>query len=247
MKFAEFSQNLKSTLQDRLEKAMSETERPYVAAFDADGTLWSLDAGEAFFQYQIKTKKLKLPQHPWEHYHKWKEHDPRAAYLWLAQINEGLELEKVRGMAEECFLELEPYPYFESQRALIQQMHLLGIEVYVVTASVKWAVEPAAKRLGIPQERVLGVQTAVEKGLVTGKQLGPITWKEGKPEALLTATNNVRPIFCSGNTIGDLALLESSTHVRLAVRSHGSGPELMAAEAELFKHVYGDPWLTHQF
>ena len=32
-----------------------------IAAFDADGTLWDVDLGENFFQYQIDNKQVPLP------------------------------------------------------------------------------------------------------------------------------------------------------------------------------------------
>src|SRR3954467_5588788 len=82
-----------------------------VAAFDADGTLWNTDLGEALFNYQIKNKLVPLPPSPWEHYHEMKDGiSKRAAYLWLAQINKGLPIQTVRHWASEAVNALHPVP-----------------------------------------------------------------------------------------------------------------------------------------
>src|SRR3954467_5840821 len=68
-----------------------------VAAFDADGTLWNTDLGEAFFYYIIKNKLVPLPPDPFAHYNWMKEHvSHTAAYVWLAQILKEVPLAKVR-------------------------------------------------------------------------------------------------------------------------------------------------------
>ncbi|MCB0349136.1 MAG: haloacid dehalogenase-like hydrolase, partial [Bdellovibrionales bacterium] len=121
------------------------------------------------------------------------------------------------------------------------------ISVYVVTASIKWAVEPGAKRLGIPFEQVLGVQTKIIDGVVSDQQEGEITYREGKPLALLNLTNGVSPILCAGNTTGDLQLLESSQGVRLAVGASGAGEDLLATEKELAKIAIEKNWYYHRF
>src|SRR6266404_5671256 len=72
-----------------------------IAAFDADGTLWNTDLGEAFFHYQIKNKLVPLPPDPWGEYNRMKDHvSHTAAYVWLAQVLKGVPLTKVREWAE---------------------------------------------------------------------------------------------------------------------------------------------------
>lgn len=241
-------QNLKSALKE--EKA-SVSGGPPIAAFDADGTLWHTDLGENFFRYQIAHSGLKdLPPDPWEHYSKWKSSgDPRPAYLWLAQINKGRKFSEVQAWAKQAVETLTPLPVFEEQRKWIEILLNEGVEVFVVTASVKWAVEPAAKRLGIDEKHVLGVETAVDNGVVTDRAHGFMTYREGKPSALLKVTGGRRPFFASGNTGGDTALLESATRVRLAVRTNPSiqSDELIASEGSLFKEATQKGWLTHEF
>lgn len=241
-------QKLKAALKE--EKASSTGSKP-VAAFDADGTLWHTDLGENFFRYQIAHSGLQgLPADPWGHYSRWKASgDPRPAYLWLAQINKGRKFSEVQTWAQQAVETLAPLPVFEDQRRWIEILLNEGVEVFIVTASVKWAVEPGGRRLGIDEKHVLGVETAVENGLVTDRPHGFMTYREGKAAALLEVTGGRRPFFACGNTGGDTALLESATRVQLAVRTNPAiqTEELIASEGSLFKDATNRGWLTHEF
>lgn len=220
---------------------------PWIAAFDADGTLWNTDMGENFFEYQIQSKQLDLPADPWKHYHDLKSINAPAAYLWLAQINAGHKLSTVQSWAEDCFIQNSPAPIYSSQQDLIAQLHDNDFQVFIVTASIKWAVEPGARRLGIPESHVLGIKTVVQEDVITDQCDGPITYREGKIQGLLQASSGIRPIFCAGNTMGDEQLLLSSAGLRLAVQSKNDGGELFKTEQELQKLAKSQGWLTADF
>lgn len=242
-----FSQALDAHLVKYFETVIENLPRPWVAAFDADGTLWQTDMGEAFFQYQIDHCRLPtLPDDPWLQYEEIKKKDHRQAYLWLAQINRGQNFSQVQKWAKDCVRRLAPIPFFEAQARLVRYLNNLDFEVYVVTASVQWSVVPAAALLGIPASRVLGIQTCIEDGVVTDQALGEITWREGKARALSAATEQ-RPVFCSGNTSGDEALLRMAAPNVLAVCSRSSVGELADAEAQLQAVAQEAGWLVHQF
>jgi HAD superfamily phosphoserine phosphatase-like hydrolase len=219
-----------------------------VAAFDADGTLWDTDLGESFFKWQIANANLpNLPKDPWRHYRAWKESgDPRPAYLWLAQINAGQPLKQVQDWAEQAVKAHEPLPIFEDKRKLIQWLLEQKVRVYIVTASVKWAVEPGALRLGLRYDDVLGIQTKVQDGVITGEQEGVITYREGKAEAIREASGHA-PFFAAGNTMGDLALLESATQMRLVSGAAPKEHELFEAEEKLRTEGKARGWFIHQF
>lgn len=224
-------------------------DQPLVAAFDADGTLWDIDLGENFFQYQIEQNQIALPADPWNHYIEMKKinNDPRAAYVWLAQINKGYPLPQVQGWAQEAFKQAHPVPFFQEQKKLIQYFIQAGIQVYIVTASVKWAIEPAAAALGIPADHVIGVETVVHNDVITEEPIYPITYRQGKAEALLKRTQQKRPFFCSGNTMGDLELLQIASHLRLAVSASSRDDKLFRTESELQQTAQQNKWLSHRF
>lgn len=245
--FKSFTTEFKDHLYSDIEGLIAKATGPLYAAFDADGTLWDFDLGETFFHYQIKHSRLSLPKSPLQYYLDLKAKNPQQAYLWLAQINQGKTLEEVRGWAENCVAEYGNLPIFPDIKELITYLTNKNVKVFVVTASIKWAVEPGAKRLGIPYDQVLGVQTKVVDGVISDEQEGEITYKKGKPSALLGITQGVQPILCAGNTTGDLQLLESSLGVKLAVGASGAGEDLLATESELASIAKEKNWYYHRF
>ncbi len=214
-----------------------------IAAFDADGTLWSFDAGENFFQFQIDNKLVPMPADPWAHYETLKERSHPEAYLWLAQILKGNPISEVRNWAREA---VGAYPgglpAFSWMKEIINFLRDMNVEVYVVTASITWAVEPAAEMLGIPADHVIGVETAIENGIVSTLQNGPITWREGKVDGLLRKTGGIKPLFAAGNTMGDFHLIDSATHVHVVNATVARGHENYSTEQELVREGTERGW-----
>lgn len=245
---APFSTQTWDQIRSSLDRAQRASPGPWIAAFDADGTLWDTDVGEDFFHYQIKNSNLLgLPADPWNHYMEWKKKDRLAAYLWLAQINKGQKVENVLSWAQRAIETNPEFRVFESQRQLIKELLSRGIEVFVISASVEWAVVPPAVALGVPRKNVIGVRTTVTDGVVTDKGEFPVTWGPGKPEALVNVARRKELVLASGNTIGDAPLLRCSSGVKLAVRSNSNteGP-LWQSEVDLFEAAEKD-WITHIF
>lgn len=228
---------------------LKQAQKPLIAAFDADGTLWDTDLGESFFHYQIDNKQVPLPPDPFEHYLEMKKinNDPRPAYMWLAQINQGQSLDQVRAWAQQAFTDIKPNPIFSEQKRLIDLLKNHGVKIYIVTASIKWAVEPGALALGLSADNVIGVETEVINGVVTDKPVLPVTYRGGKVEALLKHTGNVKPFLASGNTMGDFELLENATHIRLAVSAASRDDRLFKTELELATAAREKNWLHHRF
>ena len=240
----EYFSQIEKTLQQ-----LKASNIPLIAAFDADGTLWDTDLGENFFQYQIDHKLVELPADPWAHYLDLKKvnNDPRVAYAWLAQINNGVDLTQLREWANAAFASVQPNPIFSEQKRLIDLLKSHGAEIYVVTASLTWAVEPGAKAIGIKPENVIGVETAILDGKITTEKLFPITYRAGKVEALLQRTNGLKPFLCAGNTIGDLELLAAASHHQLAVSAASRDDKLFKTENELQNIAAEKNWWRHRF
>lgn len=228
---------------------LKNSNTPLIAAFDADGTLWDTDLGENFFQYQIDEKLVPLPEDPWKYYLDLKKinNDPRDAYIWLSQINAGRTVEEVRNWCQKAFDRIQPDPIFSEQKKLIEFLIANSVKVYIVTASIKWAVEPGARALGLTDESVIGVETIVENNLITSNKVLPITYRKGKIEALLNKTGNVAPFLCAGNTIGDFELLEAATHFRLAVSAASRDDRLFKTENDLQTMAIEKNWWRHRF
>lgn len=248
MNYKQYSRSIWDLIESSTHKATEGKDAP-IAAFDADGTLWDTDLGENFFHFLIDRKLVPLPPDAWNHYVEMKKvnGDPRPAYLWLAQILDGVPLTQVREWADQALDFMKPFPIFPDQKKLVELLKMHGVRVYIVTASVKWAVEPGARQLGLSNDDVIGVETAVENGLITKKGLDPITYREGKAQALLAKTGGRTPYLASGNTMGDLQLLECATDVRLAVSAAARDDKIFKTEDELLKLALANGWLAHRF
>lgn len=246
MKYKDYSVEIWNHINTTLDQVLKVDSTP-IAAFDADGTLWDIDLGETFFHHQIDHQLVKLPPNPFQVYEDMKAENPQKAYLWLAQICKNQKLEQVHEWAERAVKDQAPLPIFLEQKKIIDLFLKNGIQVYIITASVKWAVEPGAELLNLKKENVIGVETVVQDGIITDQQKGLITYRQGKVDALLAHTNGKRPFFCSGNTMGDYQLLQAATHLSLAVSAASRDDKLFKTEYELQQNAEKLNWLKHRF
>jgi phosphoserine phosphatase len=247
MKYKDYSTDIWNRIHTTLDQVLKADSAP-IAAFDADGTLWDTDLGENFFHYQIDKKLVPLPKNAWEHYQDLKAQEPTTAYLWLAQICQGHPLTEVQNWASMALRSHHPVPVFSEQKKMIDLFVSRGVQVYIITASIKWAVEPGAGSLmGLPFENVIGVETESVDGVITDKQKGIISYRQGKVEALLAKTGGKKPFFASGNTMGDYQLMQSATHLSLAVSAASRDDKIFKTEFELQEKATEHGWLHHRF
>ena len=245
----QFSEGKLRIIKEKIDHALSAGAAP-IAAFDADGTLWATDVGENFFKYQYKNHLIEgLPSDPWAYYQNLYRTNRDQCYLWLAQINAGQSIQQVRKWAKESVTtHMHEMGEFIGQKHVIAHMIQRGVRVYIVTASVRWAVEPAARLFGVDPDFVVGIETLIDpSGNVTAEPAGPITHGPGKVEGLLRATGGVAPFFAAGNTESDLALLESATHLKFVVGSAPAGHDHRKTEQHMQMLAEERGWLRHQF
>ncbi|MGH1467946.1 MAG: HAD family hydrolase [Bdellovibrionales bacterium] len=224
-------ENYTNLIKKNIETALQDSTANPIAAFDADGTCWFSDVGRDFFQHQIDKNFFVNESYTWDDYQREEDKDVKLGLFWLAEILAGFSLEEIRAFGEAYTKEVRP-SFVEHQKEIIKFLIEKNVQVYIVTASVKWTVEAAALELGIPRENVIGVQTEIEDGIITKKQKGYLSWHEGKVDALLDHTNGKKPFFASGNTTSDIPLMKTSTHLRQVVRSVGPDSEIFSGESK---------------
>lgn len=177
------------------------------AAFDADGTLWADDIGEAFLR--DLEREGRVPAGAWRTYEARHAEDPVGAYGWAVSVMAGLPEAEVRARAERFFpLHFAPR-LFPAVRALVEALVSGGVRVAIVSASNRWLVEAAARALRVPH--VAGVAVEIEGGVLTERVVHPLPAGEGKvhwARALLGAA----PSLAVGNGAIDLELLRSAAH-----------------------------------
>ncbi len=182
-----------------------------VATFDADGTLWDRDIGEAFLRWLIAGKLLKgLKQYPdiYEEYEHRVAVNRTAGYGWAVQVMKGLPVRKVETWAWQ--LASAWANYRPGMKAVVEYLVSRGVEVWIVSASGELVVRQTAAFTGIPRERTCGIRTVVDAdGVLTDELVHPLTCNQGKVE-LIQQKIGVVPILAFGDSMGDLEMLEYS-------------------------------------
>ena len=198
------------------------------AVFDADGTLWRDDVGEAFLRHLVSLGWVRLPdgQDPYQAYERAVDRDRASGYAYAAQLQAGLELLAVSAEAERFARAWVPprlvSPALEL-RALCEEAGLIPM---VVSASPLPIVLAAAPLAGFAKDRCRGIEVRLEGGRFTADVVPPITYAEGKLAAAAKAGRLA--LACGDSLTGDLAML-AAAQLAVAIAPRAGSP--LATEA----------------
>jgi phosphoserine phosphatase len=194
-----------------------------LAVFDADGTLWREDAGEAFLRHLVSLGWVRLADgsDPYLAYERAVDRDREAGYAYAAQLQAGLAVELVQAEATRFARAWVPPRRIGDTAELRELCQSAGLSPWVVSASASPIVVAAAPLLGFSPDHCLGIQVAIADGKFTTDVLPPITYAAGKVEA--TRHRGRIALACGDSLRGDLPLLESAT-ISIAVAPPSGSP-----------------------
>jgi phosphoserine phosphatase len=99
---------------------------------------------------------------------------------------------------------------FPEMRELVQRLRASGCDVWAVSSSSQWIIRSGMRSFGIPQNRILSAEVAVENDIISDRLIrvpsGP-----GKAEALRSVLT-FSPDCAFGNAIWDREMLAMSKH-----------------------------------
>ncbi len=217
--------------------------QPRIAAFDCDGTLWSGDAGEGFFIWEMEQGLVSDDIIRWAR--------PRYADYKAGKVAEevmcGEMVTMHRGLREEIvqqaadkFFDLSIAPnIFPEMRELVRLLRDSGCDVWAVSSSNQWVIRSGMRLFGIPQDHILAAEVFVENGVVADR-LVRVPSGPGKVEALQSALS-ASPDCAFGNAIWDREMLALSKHP-FAINPNANLREVAVANGWT---VY-EPWVNHQ-
>jgi HAD superfamily hydrolase (TIGR01490 family) len=188
--------------------------KPLVAAFDCDGTLWSGDAGERFFDWEIKkgvvsTEVATSMRARYGDYKAGKVSEDDMCGE-MVTMHRGLRDSALMDAAEEFFNHAFPGKIFPEMRELVQRLRKNGCDVWAVSSSNEWVIRAGMKHFGIPENRILATAIEIQDGIITGRLIR-IPSGAGKPKALReVAKKNVDAAF--GNSRWDSDMLAMAKH-----------------------------------
>jgi phosphoserine phosphatase len=95
-------------------------------------------------------------------------------------------------------------------RELVLRLLDSGCDVWAVSSSNQWVIRTGMRLFGIPQDRILSAEVAVENGVITDRLIR-VPSGTGKPEALRAALTST--LDCAfGNSIWDREMLAMSKY-----------------------------------
>jgi HAD superfamily phosphoserine phosphatase-like hydrolase len=183
---------------------------PHVAAFDCDGTLWAGDAGERFFDWELRIAEIvpaSIERPMRDRYAAYKRGEVEEATMCgeMVTMHRGISENKLMDAAKRFFDEFFVSQIFPEMHELVGRLQENGCEVWAVSSSNEWVIRAAMRHFGIPENRVLAAKVEVENGLATDRLIrmpsGP-----GKPQALREVVQNAIDV-AFGNSRWDTEML----------------------------------------
>ena len=188
--------------------------QPRIAAFDCDGTLWAGDAGEGFFDWELKQGLLSDEIVAWarSRYADYKAGKVDEATMCgeMVTMHRGLSEDQVQRAASQYFERHIAGQIFSEMRDLVHRLSDSGCDIWAVSSTNEWVIRAAMKHFGISENRILAAKVQVVQGIITDR-LVRVPTGEGKPRAIreLVGTD-LEAAF--GNSRWDIAMLEIARH-----------------------------------
>jgi len=188
--------------------------QPRLAVFDCDGTLWSGDAGEGFFDWELTQGLVS------EEIVRWAR--PRYADYKAGKVDEdtmcGEMVSMHRGLLETDIQRAATHYFdgkiapqiFPEMRKLVCRLQESGCDVWAVSSTNQWVIRAGMKHFGIPEDRILAAYSEVRDGRITD-HLVRVPSGEGKPRVIRSVIGQV-PDAAFGNSRWDTEMLALARH-----------------------------------
>jgi phosphoserine phosphatase len=189
---------------------------PGAAAFDCDGTLWSGDAGETFFRWEMKEGVVPAEvaltmraRHADYKAGKVSEDDMCGE---MVTMHHGIPEAVMMQAASEFMTHAFPSHVFPEMKELVRHLADQGCEVWAVSSSNEWVIRAGMKQFGIAEDHILAAKVEIENGIVTDRLIrvpsGP-----GKPRALREVLGKDEGLDAAfGNSRWDIDMLAMAEH-----------------------------------
>jgi phosphoserine phosphatase len=188
---------------------------PRVAAIDCDGTLWSGDAGERFFDWELRegcvvSESLVRPLRERYAAYKRGEVDETTMCGEMVTMHQGLSELKMMDAATRFFDQFFVPQIFPEMHELVRRLQDNGCEVWAVSSTNEWVIRAGMTHFGIPENCVLAAKVEIDDGLATNR-LVRVPSGGGKPRALREVVGKaIDAAF--GNSRWDAEMLAMAKH-----------------------------------
>jgi phosphoserine phosphatase len=188
--------------------------QPKLAVFDCDGTLWGGDAGEGFFDWELKQGILSDEIARWARPH---YADYRAGKVSedqmcgeMVTMHRGLTEAAVQQAAAQYFDENIAPQIFSEMRDLVSRLHEQGCDIWAVSSTNEWVIQAGMKYFEIDSRKILAAAVEIKDGHITERLLR-VPSGDGKPQAIRNVIQK-DPDAAFGNSRWDAAMLAIAQH-----------------------------------
>lgn len=187
---------------------------PRLAAFDCDGTLWSGDAGESFFAWEIEEKLVgddiaKAMRARYAEYRAGRVAEDVMCGE-MVTMHRGLIEADVQRAATRFFDLNFAEQIFPEMRDLVRQLMAQGCDVWAVSSTNEWVIRAAMRHFGIERHHVVAAAVAIDNMRITDRLIR-IPSGDGKPKAIRELVKRV-PDAAFGNSRWDADMLAIARH-----------------------------------
>lgn len=188
--------------------------KPRVAAFDCDGTLWSGDAGETFFRWEMErgVVSAEVGEAMRARYIEYKAGKVSEEDMCgeMVTMHKGITEAAMMAAATEFMTSSFPGYVFEEMRQLVDRLHDNGCEIWAVSSSNEWVIRAGMTQFGIEADRILAAKVELANGIITDR-LVRVPSGPGKPKALDEVVQKQMDA-AFGNSKWDTEMLATAQH-----------------------------------
>lgn len=188
--------------------------RPTLAVFDCDGTLWSGDVGERFFDWELNNGVVSDKLVRWA---RARYVDYRAGKVSeddmcgeMVTLHKGLKESDVLRLSHDFFEAHFTKRIFSEMRQLVGELQKSGCDVWAVSSTNIWTIREAMKHFDIPDTKILAAASEVDGGIITDRLIR-VPSGIGKPQAILEVIGRP-PDVAFGNSRWDAEMLRIARH-----------------------------------
>ena len=123
--------------------------QPRIAAFDCDGTLWAGDAGEGFFDWELKQGLVSDEIVAWarSRYADYKSGkvDEETMCGEMVTLHRGMGEDQVQRAAGQYFERQMASQIFPEMRDLVRRLRESGCDIWAVSSTNEWVIRALLK------------------------------------------------------------------------------------------------------
>lgn len=108
--------------------------------------------------------------------------------------------------------------FLSEAKDLILALQQNNFDIWAVSGSCKWTVEPVFTSFGIPREQVIGITVTDHNGTLSSEAVHPIPIRAEKIDALQALEPRI-PLFAASDSRNDIPLLLYATTTRVWINS----------------------------